>query len=295
MKFYHFTPVPAAESILSSSLSRGHLYLPDGELRRGVVWLTSDHRPWGHGLPDGKVAPTVEQVRHLELVQGGPLKNTVLSDHTAIRLTLDLPEDLPGLVSFRKFALEFGGRDYLRGYGLSAIYSIRNLTPKQFKQASRTAVTKEATWWLSFVPIPPVAIKAVDFNEQGNFVPYDFEVHGRKAMEESGITCPGRNALDEIRAIVEPCHPLEQPKAMLICTDPSAEPVVVIRGLALQKGDRIISIENTPASSSATNDIDRQLLEWTSRHKDELLDCWRLAVERYYAYYPEKTLLNGTS
>jgi len=45
MKFYHFTSVSYAETILSMGISRGHVKHGDGSIRNSVVWLTTDPTP----------------------------------------------------------------------------------------------------------------------------------------------------------------------------------------------------------------------------------------------------------
>ena len=63
MKFYHFTSVSYAETILSMGISRGHVKHGDGSIRNSVVWLTTDPDADGHGQTGGNPAAVMRAHR----------------------------------------------------------------------------------------------------------------------------------------------------------------------------------------------------------------------------------------
>ena len=90
MKLFHYTSVALAESILSSSISPGHLMHSDGGMLKSVVWLTAEPRSWGHGLATGDETPSPLEIAHSERVRGEPLRNNRTADKTCIRIAVEL-------------------------------------------------------------------------------------------------------------------------------------------------------------------------------------------------------------
>ncbi len=88
MKFYHFTSVSYAETILSMGISRGHVKHGDGSIRNSVVWLTTDPDADGHGLTTGDKTLTARDMEYLTRVDGVAPKNGIVMNKTRVRLTV---------------------------------------------------------------------------------------------------------------------------------------------------------------------------------------------------------------
>jgi hypothetical protein len=285
MKLFHYTAVPLAETILSSSLKHGHMNTPSG-LVRDVVWLTSDPSSEGHGLTTGDEKKlTVSQIRHLEKVQGGPLRNHVMQDKTAIRLTYDLPDDWTVIVqNFVEYCrrTEKDGELFAKATGLSCFMNIETTDQKRLKALVKSVKTKEKTWWISFTPIPSKFIVAVDVKTDKGYQPYSFEPHGRLGMAKVGLFAPSEATLATLQPLLPGLHQFETAKARLICTAPEQEPMVVIRGTG---AEWIFTIRDARLVRGAELKRDA-LAAWVQQNRDELLDCWAEAVASYYTFYP---------
>jgi hypothetical protein len=286
MKLFHYTSVPLADTILSSSLKFGHMNLPSG-LVRNVVWLTSDPSSEGHGLTTGQEKNLTEsQIRHLEKVQGGPLRNHVMQDKTAIRLTYALPDDWTAIVqNFVDYCRvnEQDGELVAKMTGLSCYMDVNAADDKRLKRAFKTMKTKEKTWWISFAPIPSDLIVAVDVKTNKGYQPYAFDPHGRIGMANVGLFAPSEATLATLQPLLPGLHQFEIAKARMICTDPAQEPMVAIRGRGTE---RIFTIRDTRLVDGS--DLKQHELEdWVRQHRDELLGCWQQAVESYHSFHPE--------
>jgi hypothetical protein len=289
VKLYHYTSAVGAESILAHAITEGHFNLPSGEMLHKVVWLTTDVKVWGHGLPDGKARLSDEQRSYLTRVSRRSVSNNFTKDHTAVRLTVNVPDDHPGLISFRSYCQQVATAQYARIYGLSAIYNLKAISDKDLKRAFRNGASKENTWWLSFKPIPATMITAVDANVDGRFVPYDFEQHGRHRILDDGIAIPGAAALASLQQIFPPTGPFDMAKALLICQDPAEAPYAVIRSASLDPTQlpRVMIEGEEVAQPCHDAQLAAQLSRWRDEHRAELLDCWRQAVDRYFVFYPD--------
>lgn len=290
MRLYHYTSVSLCETILSDSLRQGQLWLPDGSLRRDVGWLTTDPSPEGHGLLRGDEKLSDDSVRYMTLVQGFKPPNRRTLNKMQIRIGIDLdPNVEPTLMSFTEWCSRNADMKYAKRLGLSAVMDLKGLSDHEIRQRMKTCPSKESTWWLSFYPIQPSAFCSVDFNtEAGGFVPYDFEAHGREVLRDDGFSFPSAETLASLRELVpsKTCR-FEQTKASGFCRDPHAPPYVVIRGggqqqlFEIESGKLVVSSGNRGAGDSPA------LQAWIRSHYDELMNCWRQAVELYYVAYPQ--------
>ena len=282
MKLFHFTSVSLAEAILSSSISQGHFSHADGTMTRPVVWLTTDPSHQGHGLTTGKELITSGEAKYSERVQGGRLRNTKTLDKTRIRIAVDLDPSTDGsLVSFVDYCGRNETKFYAKVMGISGLYRLQDLTDKQFLQLKKSSKTKETTWWLRWRPILPETFAAVEYNDGGKFVPYSFEKHGRQAMEDIGFTFVSEPAHNELSEIIPAGNRFELPKALVLCAEADTEPQVAIRGAHRTS---IYSIESGHCVQD-THDPFSSLLEgWVSRHRDELMECWKLSEEKWVSF-----------
>lgn len=286
MKLFHYTSVALAESILSSSISQGHLMQSDGEMLKPVVWLTTEPRSWGHGLTSGDETPSPSEIAHSERVQGGPLRNNRTADKTRIRIAVELdPKTAPDLMSFMEYAKTHESKAFAKTYGISARYKLAKLTPKNFQRIARHEKTMESTWWLSFSPVPTSAFIEVAIGEAGRFVPYVFEQHGRPVMRDAGFAIPSPTALESLQQIVPSSHRYELTKAILICGDPTEVPKVSIRGGGAIRTFDVLTADHLKGTDDELTPV---LQGWINTHRAELTNCWNDAVELYFVAYPER-------
>ncbi len=255
---------------------------------RGVLWLTSDPDFNGHGLLTGKERPTDSEKRYLEKVQGGPLKNEVMADKTAIRIHVDIEDDDPMLHSFVDWSKRNERPGYARIMGLSALYDIKALSDAELQRAYKHAKTKETTWMLYFGNVPPTQISGVSALAGKQFVPYDFERNGRESLRENGLTIVNADSLHRLQDFLPPLYQFDLPKAFCICTDVSDRPFVVIRGAGYQFSVDLSSGELREGEATAT--ILAATKVWVGERQAELEACWEDATETYFRFYPEKRL-----
>jgi hypothetical protein len=286
MKAYHYTAVSLSEAILSSSIREGHLMHSDGAMTHNVVWLTTDERPYGHGLTLGSEKLNASQIAHQERVIGGPLRNARTLDKTQLRIGLELDASSnPGLISFMNYCKTYESKTFARWMGLSCIVDMNTVPEKELKRLARVAATKESTWWLSFSPVPPETFISVDFNVEGKFAPYDFELHGRRALRRLGFVFPSTRALAEVAELIPRAHRFEMPKAFVFCEDPSKPPKIVFRGGA---AIHAFEVQSRSLFMGEPGDKTAALQAWIARHEEELMGCWQEAVGLYYDAYPDR-------
>ncbi|MDC6179729.1 hypothetical protein [Ralstonia solanacearum] len=285
MKFYHFTSVSFAETILSKGISRGHVKHGDGSIRNSVVWLTTDPDVDGHGLTTGRETMTASSIEYLTRVEGAAPKNGIFMNKTRVRLTVDLPEDTATLMSFVEYYARRGEKpDEAKMMGLSAyVENPWRLPLTKRRQLMKTTATKEGTWWLSFVPISADEITRVEYNSPAGFVDYDFETHGRRHLYDAGFVVPSAATLESLRPLVPCDKPFEKARAFAICVDAKHDPHVVIRG-----GGQDCPFDAVTGATlfGMSHPNGEALSAWVRDHSAELLDCWAQAVEVHYNYYP---------
>lgn len=274
-----------AESILSSSISQGHLLRADNSLLHDVVWLTTSDKSYGHGLTNGKEKLTSSNIEFMERVQGKKLNSSITTaDKTQVRLALELdPKVETSLEKFTSFCKNNEPDHYAKYFGLSAVTNIKTLDTEQLRKLMRSMNTKEATWWLSWQPIPVSKIVSVDFWTGNKYECYDFEMHGRHALEKMGIFVPSKEALQTLSNVIDSTHPLEASKALVICPNLQAREVVIVRGAMTQT---YYSMEDGSQIGNFQTPENEGLRSWILENKQELLSCWKRAVSSYHAFHP---------
>lgn len=286
MRLYHYTSLPLIESILLADLSKGHMNTLEGIISP-VVWLTTDSRAEGHGMPNGSETLTDRHLDHLEKLQGERPKNRRTHDKMKVRLTFDIPEDeMLQLQRFTEYCDRIpDGKWFAKWTGLSCYIDVALADDKSIKRMMRTQVTKEKTWWISFMPVSARFITAIELRgRDGLYHTYDFEKFVRPAMAEQGFFYPPPEALRELLTIVKHVHPLGDLKPLVICAGPQATPTVAIRGGGT---DLWYEIESG-RSLTDTVAYEPHLSAWIARFRTELMRAWDHARESYFAYYPEQ-------
>jgi len=122
-------------------------------------------------LPTGNERLTDRERRFLEKVQGGPVKNEVMADKTAIRIQVDIEDDDPMLHSFVDWSKQNERPRYARIMRLSALYDLKSLSDVELQRAYKHAETKEATWMLYFGNVPSTQISGVSALAGTQFIP----------------------------------------------------------------------------------------------------------------------------
>lgn len=300
MKLYHFTSASLAKAVLSDSLSQGHLDLHTGQIMKGVVWFTSLPFPKGTGVPTESKKITAKEAQKAIRVQG-ELRNEWTADKSKIRLSVDscslsdfkMANGMPsGLISFEKWCkLLEAPKHWSKYMGLSAMYDLDLLSDEELRRLlKKKDSSKEHAWYLHFGPVPSEFISAVDVKVDNDYVPYDFERHGIKAMSELGIECVAGVAHERLLEIVKPAHGHEIVHAGVICADPSKDKNVCIRGFG---NSCILSIDTNRVIALQKEDSKypiKEIESWAEENSQELIRCWSGAVESFYRFYPEKRM-----
>lgn len=257
---------------------------PDNRILKGVVWLTTSDKSYGHGLTTGDEDLNTAQMKHIERVEGQMPGCKKTADKTQIRLTLDLDiNKTDGLIRFTKYCKTYFPdlKNYAKLYGLSATTDIKNLSNKELTSLLRNSHTMESTWWLCGSAISATKISAIDFWSGKKYVTYGFETHGREAMIKDGFAFPSQSTLNALATIVKPVNSsFEQANARVICSGPNAVPMVYVRDGMRDDG---YEIDNDKLSFGRPGD---KVKEWVKTNKQELLQCWEQAVASFNFFYP---------
>ena len=238
MKFYHFTSVSYAETILSMGISRGHVKHGDGSIRNSVVWLTTDPDADGHGLTTGDKTLTARAMEYLTRVDGVAPKNGIVMNKTRVRLTVEMSADTATLMPFVEYYARRGEKpDEAKLMGLSAyVENPWRLPLTRRRHLLKSTTTKEGTWWLSFAPITASEITRVEYNSPAGFVDYDFEAHGRQHFHDAGFVVPSAATLQSLHPLVPCDYPFEKAKAFAFCLDTKR----------VRRGDWCAGVRNEP-------------------------------------------------
>ncbi len=165
---YHFTCVENAYPIFKSKILRkGAIANATGLEYDKAVCLTADPNPDGHGLPDGREI-TEEQSKNFvyRRERNGRLYTV---NHTAIRLSVDIPSGDPKLVSA---AEHYAGQlKVLQALEIAAFFPVGekisndDLARTQRALKAGELLGKAATWWLYYGDIPLSNVVAVGIKE----------------------------------------------------------------------------------------------------------------------------------
>lgn len=169
--------------------------------------------------------------------------------------------------------------------GLSCYISLKDLTYSEYRREYDTRKTQEDTWWLHRGTIPVNKIVCVEYLSNGQFVPYDFELHGRASLLDVGISVPSREVLDGLCQIINPAHSLDHPKALVMCNKIDDPPSVIIRGGTVEA--IFLLSDGRCKAGSLIPELREPLERWVMNNQTELLRCWEVAQERYRDYYPD--------
>lgn len=285
MIFYHYTSVPLAEAILTNGgINDGHMVRANGEILKPIIWLTTLPSHEGHGLLTGDETYSEDDIKFVTRVDGRAPRNTVMHNKTAIRITVDLPDGTPGLVSFNEFCEHNEYPYFARRTGLTAHHKLKGIDDDEAEARYKDTKTMEDTWWLSTEPVLQDKIVAVDFNTPNGFVPYSFEQNGRVPFLDAGFSVVSPKSLATLNEIVRPGHQFDLVKAILLCDKPDRQPTVLIRGANYLAG---FIVETGQLYFEREQGADHKLVQtWIRENRSEIMECWTEAVGIMYKFYP---------
>ena len=297
MELYHFTSVALSKSILSDSLSKGHLDVPGGGIIDGVVWFTTLPYPEGTGVPMEVKQLTESELAHAKKVQG-VVNSSLSSDKSRIRLSveseslkpIDIASDMPkGLIPFVEFCeLMNAPIGWAKTIGLSALHDLPTVTDKKYAELlCDIDSSTEHTWYIHFGPVPAELITSVEFRVGEDYVPYDLNTHGRESLAEAGIECVNEESIRELEKILKPSHKHDLVHASIFCRGPTEPKHVVIRGSG---NASFVEIESQKLVLLQTKDQSypqKEVCSWVANNMDELMQCWERALASYYRYHPK--------
>jgi len=138
MIFYHFTSRQHLHGIAQTGLSRGDVPVTPNGPGLIAVWLTTDAKPKGHGLPDGE--SPVQLTPEMRIQFGIPADATVLSvNKQAVRFKLKIPSTDRRLTHWPRWAR-------------------KRLAPEWYDELRRAGGERSETWWLYWGTIAPTEL-----------------------------------------------------------------------------------------------------------------------------------------
>lgn len=250
-----------------------------------VVWLTTSERPYGHGLLLGNETLTKDQIAYQERITGKKHQHSKTQDKTEIRIKIQIKQSDKYLIKYNKLIRKFERHPdiFSKTIGLSALFNLRELSASELKSKIANTKTMEGTWWLYRNEIQPNLFKIIDFKTATRYEAYDFETHGRERLLKSGLAVADSNALKELKTILVPLHRFDYPKAFCFHHKVDDKPNVVLRGGGIYAQIFLDDLSMFDCTKGAPIE---DLIDWTERHKNELYDCWEMAKQIYFQYYP---------
>ena len=301
---HHYTSVPLACGIFSTDLRYGHYQSQNHGVIQPLVWLTTSLNEKEHGLLTGQKINNEKDRAYAAKIQGKQLRNDFTQDKTQIRIDIDekdlekldltLSQKTPlsqwqGLVEYEKFSRIILGEDklYRQSIGLSCFYDIAALSDSEAKSLIHRKQKNISTWRLHFGGIHPNFFKKVRFKQKnGEYVPFDFERHGRKVCAESGFQYLSKEVLEEYMEIIPTATEYEIPLVAAFCSDPSERAHINFRS---GSQEWMIKLDDNMTYESIRgpipDDIER-VRELLAANKKEAQAAWEQAVETYYEYNP---------
>lgn len=294
MDLYHYTSVTLAGAIFSSHLLGSHYKTQDKKTVGPCVWLTSSPDSKGHGLPTGEKL-TATEAEYLERI-GRPPKNLSTHSKDKIRIKIDY-ERLPswalentvpsGLIKYTKLSKMLGdSARWRKAMGLSCYYDLRSLSDEELLRHFKRTKTMEDSWWLYFGSIQVELIESVAFKTPAGFVPYDFEDHGRQDYVADGLHVVSKPLLAEFHELFPPMNSFETPHAAVFCATAKSKPSVAFQAHATTWDIDLQDFTPTPRLGQLPENISH-VVDWTRRHRDELMGLWPAAVDSYNQFYPD--------
>lgn len=297
MKLNHYTSFTLARGIFLRGFIIGNYYTEhDGRLDAVVVWLTSSTDASGHGIPDGS---DFSKAQLEAMVRNGEKpKNNTSHNKRAIKIVIDTNQlkkfnkkkpKSGGLISFLEFSKYLNESPvFAKSLGARGLFpELIDRSRSEIIKMAQGLKTKESTWYVHVGPIEPTCISSVQGLAEGVYTPFDFELHGRPELLESGIHAAPADLSNELNSLWGHLKPFEIPLASCFCQNPDEAPSVGfdcngnrwdidLESLKVKK----IYIGHPPANLQDYQDF-------VSRNKPTFNELWKEAVDSYYRYYPK--------
>lgn len=286
---YHFTSVELLHAILNSQgLNKGYLRLVDGQFLYGYTWLTTSPLPYGHGLVNGTEELTEhnrEFMRQASRDSLTPDKIRGTLNKQAIRITInyDWLKNQPEFESYIKLMRKLNQpKEYIKILGVEGLVDTKTLNDKQLLRWMKSDKTKETTWYVFNGVIPKEQFISIDFKEsEYSYVPYSFESHGRKVMEDSGFFCISKNKLHELNTITNSA--LIDGSVFALCPNLDLEPCIAFRcdeytlTVSLKDFSLLVKVGYADAIEKDVGVI----VDWVKQEHETLSLLYQQAKEKY--------------
>lgn len=301
---HHYTSAPLACSIFSTCLRFGHYQTQHHGVIQPVVWLTTSLNEKEHGLLTGKKINNDKDRAYIAKVEGRQAKNDHTHDKTKIRIDIDEGSlekfDLQkfrnaprsqwkGLVDYEKFSRLVLGEDklYRNKIALSCFYDVATLSDHEAKALLHKKQKNSRTWKLHFGDIHPNHFTRVKYKQNnGEYVPFDFEQHGRHECANHGIHYLPEAVLKEYADLIPPLNKYEVPYLAAFCADPSEE-----AHIKCQSGGNawIIKLDDRMACEAVQGSLPgnfEHVRELIADNKEKAMVAWKGAVSSYHEFHP---------
>lgn len=297
MNLNHYTSILQFQIISKTALRTGHYFAENGSIYP-AIWFTTSENAEGHGLPDGSEFSEVE----LGIIKGrGEIpKNNFSTNKRSVKIIVDGSElkkfnkkrpEAGGLISFLEFSKFLNeSPEYRRKLAVRGFHTnLPEVSNAEILRLSAGLKTKEKTWYVYLSgDIPVSKILAVQGFANGLYTSFDFDLHARPALIESGFFPVSQNIYKEMDDFWGRQPYLQYPVAACICRDPADIPSVSFLNHTF--GWKI-SINNPEVISETISRVPPNVSDYikvVERHHSELMQLWEEAVESYYTFHPER-------
>lgn len=291
MDLYHFTGVPMLHGIMASpGINRGYIVLADNSILQGWSWFTTSPLPYGHGLCDGTEIITEKKREFIRRLSGNDKPVFELQNKRLIRIKIDADwlKKQEGFYSYINLMRELNQPKLLIKYAaIDGWVDFDTLSDAEVKKWMKSPKTKEKTWYVFNGLVPSCRILSVEFMEKtNNYVPYDFEMHGRAIMEKTGLHAISESLLQSLNSVV---HTQYLPGSVIaFCQEKESLPSIIFRNSSF-----FVAVELQTVSAithhfdgNESFELDKNIiLAWVSANKRALNELWQVSVESYHRFY----------
>ncbi|MEF0807042.1 hypothetical protein PX112_22955, partial [Escherichia coli] len=176
---------------------------------------------------------------------------------------------------------------YVKYVGAMGVEGARGMTDEQISKIMRKGNTKEDTWYIFNGVIPPSKIVSVEYMEtKDKYIPYDFELHGRGYIENSGIYPISSLLLSDLNHTMRNITFLPG-SVIAFCHKANSEENILFRHVLFTCSISLRNFSVLIATGDETSfyihlDV---LKSWTQKNSKVLCQLFEKARESYHRYY----------